>query len=83
MKNELFYKEETRWNSSSSNSVADTLRPCCGVSVLLDGAGVQHSSDLQPIKALHVTDGVRQDLSRAHGGHLPAGLREVAVLPQP
>ncbi len=62
---------------SNSNSVADTLDH------LLDGDGVQHSSDLQPVKALHVADGVQQDLSRAHGGHLLAGLREVAVMPQP
>lgn len=51
--------------------------------ILLDGCRVQHPSHLQPIEALHVADGFGQDLSRLHGGHLSAHLRQVAKVTEP
>lgn len=48
-----------------------------------DGLRVHVSGNFQAVETLHVADGVGQDLRGAHGGHLPAGLRKVAVHPQP
>lgn len=48
-----------------------------------DGLRVHLSSDLQVVEALHVADGIGQDLRRPHGWHLPVGLGQVAVHPQP
>lgn len=41
------------------------------------------ASDIQAVEALHVLYGSGQNLRRLHGGHLPAGLGQVAVGPQP
>lgn len=38
---------------------------------------------LQSIQALHVADSFGHNLSRLHGGHLPAGLRQVAEFTEP
>lgn len=47
------------------------------------GLLVQDASDGDAIKLLHLSQGRGEGLSRTHGGHLPAGLRQVAVEPQP
>lgn len=38
---------------------------------------------LQSIQALHVADSFGHNLTRLHGGHLPAGLRQVAEFTEP
>ena len=45
-----------------------------------DGGGVHLPGDLQAVEALHVCNGLGQHLGGVHGGHLPAGLRQVAEL---
>lgn len=54
-----------------------------GAQILRDGGGVQLSGHLQAVVALHPADGFGQHLSGLHGGHLPAGLRQVAEPSQP
>lgn len=51
--------------------------------ILRDSGGVQLSGHLQAVEALHPADGFGQHLSRLHGGHLSAGLRQVAEVTQP
>lgn len=41
------------------------------------------ASDVQAVETLHVLYGCGQNLRRLHGGHLPAGLGQIAVGPQP
>lgn len=53
------------------------------IGVLLYSYWIHLSCDLQAIESLHVTDGIGQDLSRSHSGHLPTRLREVPIRPQP
>lgn len=55
-----------------------TNKPCWP-----DGLRVHLSSDFQAVEQLHITDGIGQDLSWSHGGHLSAGLGQVTVHPQP
>lgn len=51
--------------------------------ILRDGVSVQLSGDLQTVETLHPTDGFGQHLVRLHGGHLSAGLGQVAEVTQP
>lgn len=41
------------------------------------------AGDVQAVEALHVLYGSGQNLRRLHGGHLSAGLGQVAIGPQP
>lgn len=50
---------------------------------LRDSGRIHLSGHLQSIEALHVADGLGQDLSRLHGGHLSARLGQIAKLPKP
>lgn len=51
--------------------------------ILRDSGGVQLPGHLQAVEALHPADGFGQHLSGLHGGHLPAGLRQVTEVTQP
>lgn len=52
--------------------------------ILRDGGAVQPSGHVQAVEALHPADGFGQHLGGGlHGGHLPAGLGQVAVVTQP
>lgn len=53
------------------------------VLVLRNSGSIHHSGHFQAVEVLHVADGFGQDLSRLHGGHLSAGLGQVAELSQP
>lgn len=47
------------------------------------GLFVEHAGDRDPVEALHLGEGRGQDLGGAHGGHVAAGLGQVAIEPQP
>lgn len=51
--------------------------------VVLQSGGVHLAGDLQAVEALHVLYGSGENLCRLHGGHLSAGLGQVAIGPQP
>ena len=54
------------------------VRAC--VCVRPDSSGVHNPGHLQAVEALHVCDGLSQNLGGVQGGHLPAGLGQVAEL---
>ena len=59
-------------------------QPSCKTILSLRDSGRVHlSSHFQAVEALHVADGFGQNMSRLHGGHLPARLRQVAELTEP
>lgn len=61
----------------------NTITATNAIQNLRDSGRVHLSSHRQPIEPLHVTDGFGQNLSRLHGGHLSARLRQVAKLAKP
>lgn len=64
-------------------SIYTVITPINVIRVLLYSCSIHLSCDLQAIESLHVTDGIGQDLSRSHSGHLPTRLREVSIHPEP
>lgn len=51
--------------------------------LLRHSGGVHLAGHLQTVETLHVADGFGQDLRRLHGGHLSAGLGQVAEPTEP
>lgn len=51
--------------------------------LLRHSGGVHLAGHLQTVETLHVANGFRQDLRRLHGGHLSAGLGQVAEPTEP
>lgn len=66
-----------------------TAHKCFSYAACLSDRNLRHSSrvhlasHLQPVETLHVADGFGQNLSRLHGGHLSAGLGQIAELTEP
>lgn len=51
--------------------------------LLRHSGGVHLAGHLQTVETLHVANGFGQDLRRLHGGHLSAGLGQVAEPTEP
>lgn len=74
---------DKNWTLCSQANSTVLITVIKAVRVLLNSCWIHLSRDLQAVESLHVTDGIGQDLSRSHSGHLPTRLREVSIQPEP